>query len=405
MARESIPYFKWRGGRPRWEPGPSLRARGFKGRDLKDASGEWLGRGAAISAADAINRQIGDGAAQSPSKSPSIKNSRAPRITVKPRVCARTIIDLFEQMKRSAKFSMERAEDEKGRKRRRIKKQTRDTYLSHMRIIEEWGGEVPVAALSLQTLENFYEKLIDTRGPSMANAIMRTFRLALNFAKDRLEWIDRNRVSQMEFEQVDGRRVIWSFEEIAAFIAAADASERPSLGDACVLAAITGLRLSDLLALQRLNVSGAVVQVRTSKTGKNAIIPVIRQLRERVTLAHARQEITWPGVTAATEIVNDQTGRPYVDRWRFSDAVRDVRAVAAQTVPSIADKTWADLRDTAVTWLFLAGCTDAEVAAIQGRSLASVKAVLDKHYFVRDPEFGATGGNKLELFLESRVKW
>ena len=38
----SIRYLKWRDGRPRWEPGPTLRAKGWKGRDLKSEQGEWL---------------------------------------------------------------------------------------------------------------------------------------------------------------------------------------------------------------------------------------------------------------------------------------------------------------------------------------------------------------------------
>lgn len=37
-----IPYFAWRDGRPRWVPGPHLRARGYRGVDLKDEEGQWL---------------------------------------------------------------------------------------------------------------------------------------------------------------------------------------------------------------------------------------------------------------------------------------------------------------------------------------------------------------------------
>lgn len=61
MARDAIPaYFKWRSGRPRWEPGPSLRARGIRGRSLKNAKGAWLDEQEAIEAAAAINRSLSD---------------------------------------------------------------------------------------------------------------------------------------------------------------------------------------------------------------------------------------------------------------------------------------------------------------------------------------------------------
>lgn len=53
-------YFKWRSGRPRWEPGPSLRAKGVRGRDLKDTKGLWLNAEDAIAAADMINQTLSD---------------------------------------------------------------------------------------------------------------------------------------------------------------------------------------------------------------------------------------------------------------------------------------------------------------------------------------------------------
>lgn len=60
MARK-ISYFVWRDGRPRWSPGQSLREKGFKGRDLKDAFGEWLPRHDAEEAAIALNAAAGVG--------------------------------------------------------------------------------------------------------------------------------------------------------------------------------------------------------------------------------------------------------------------------------------------------------------------------------------------------------
>ncbi|WAC26308.1 MULTISPECIES: GIY-YIG nuclease family protein [unclassified Ancylobacter] len=58
-----VRYFVWRDGRPRWNPGPSLRARGFVGKDLKTDSGEWLDLGAALAAAQRLNEAAGLGVA------------------------------------------------------------------------------------------------------------------------------------------------------------------------------------------------------------------------------------------------------------------------------------------------------------------------------------------------------
>lgn len=53
-----VAYFIWRKGRPRWQPGATLRARGFRGQDLKDDGGNWMGLEAALDAARKINDDI-----------------------------------------------------------------------------------------------------------------------------------------------------------------------------------------------------------------------------------------------------------------------------------------------------------------------------------------------------------
>lgn len=52
------PYFVWRDGRPRWEPGPTIRAKGFRGVDLKDDQGAWLDFDRARAAARSLNAHV-----------------------------------------------------------------------------------------------------------------------------------------------------------------------------------------------------------------------------------------------------------------------------------------------------------------------------------------------------------
>jgi hypothetical protein len=57
-AKSSVPYFKWRSGHPRWEPGPGLRRRGWRGRDLKDVHGKWLPFDSARALAEKLNAEV-----------------------------------------------------------------------------------------------------------------------------------------------------------------------------------------------------------------------------------------------------------------------------------------------------------------------------------------------------------
>jgi hypothetical protein len=58
---------------------------------------------------------------------------------------------------------------------------------------------------------------------------------------------------------------------------------------------------------------------------------------------------------------------------------------AKRATAGIVGLTFHDLGGTAVTRLTLAGCTEAEIAAITGHSLRDVAAILDAHYLHRDP--------------------
>lgn len=411
MTRKDVPaYFQWRKGRPRWQPGPSLRLRGFKGQDLKDPAGAWLSRGAAMELADRLNEATRDAPA-----------SELPRPAY-----THTVNELIAEIRATRKFRLELDENQKGRKRRRIKKATRDAYIQHFGIIASFCGDLPVAGLRQKPLEDWYELLIEARGLSMANAIMRTFHMLLNFAKDTLEWVERNRIAQIELEQTEGRLVIWAPHEMAAFVAFADALELPEFGDGMVIGGMVGLRQSDLLGMPRLNLDGETA-VLTSKTGRDARIPAVRHFKARILAARARHARAWPNVLHQTEIVCSKTGRRFTDKTDFRETFRLIRLYAAgfahvlaaagigrwpaavlalTPCPSLREKQWADLRDTSVTMLLRAGCTDAEIATIQGRSLQSIKNVIDKHYFVRDDGFARAGGNKLEAFLDaSGVKW
>lgn len=52
------PYSEWRNGRPRWQPAPLLRARGFRGFDMKDEQGRWLKWDAAQTMAFSFNERV-----------------------------------------------------------------------------------------------------------------------------------------------------------------------------------------------------------------------------------------------------------------------------------------------------------------------------------------------------------
>jgi integrase len=79
----------------------------------------------------------------------------------------------------------------------------------------------------------------------------------------------------------------------------------------------------------------------------------------------------------------------------FSDGFRSSWRKACDKT-GVIGVTFHDLRGTAVTRLAIAGCTEAEIAAITGHSLRDVAAILDAHYLHRDPALAENAIRKLE---------
>lgn len=430
-AHARVPFFVWRDGRPRWVPSPKLRRLGFKGRDLKDDRGQWLSKGAAIDACEALNASIAKGETPAPSSSwPTLPARFDPN--------DRTLGGLFDRLRASKRFQSagpsapEQTGARVGVEKLKLATRTRAGYLAHLRILEAWGGDKHVGELLPDDIETFYHQLAEGRGLAMANAVMRVFKLAMNFAVKKLRWLASNPVSAVDMVATEGRLVILDPKEVAALVNWAGFAGFDSIGDAVVLGALTGQRKADLLTLPEGDLGQGFYAVQQRKRGRVAYVPQTSLLVERVRTMRARKAAAWPGVVHTLELVQTKTGKPYhAGGKEFDEEFRAVRALAAgvpqaiedifrlvgglapiernlpfETAPTLLGKHFADLRDTAVTMLFRAGCNKGEIATITGHSLGTVEAILDKHYFVRSKEMALAAGVKIDAFLKAEgVKW
>ncbi len=182
MAQKKLPpYLVWRDGRPRWNPGPVLHARGFKGEDLKDERGRWLDFGQAINAAIRLNAAT---RSEAPARLPP---------------AARNMSALFAEYRTN-----------KTSRYHKIAANTRADYDINMRILEAWCGDIAVPMLSRLAIREFHVDAVETRGLSMANALMRMLGIVLNFARKELKWVASNEAAELDLETPDGRLKVWT---------------------------------------------------------------------------------------------------------------------------------------------------------------------------------------------------
>lgn len=402
-----VPYFVWREGRPRWVPGPKLRRRGFKGRDLKDDAGAWLPLEAAIAAANLLTEQT--------KRDPQARPPRPPR------KAARSCRALYDLWIKNPRFLRRAAS-------------TRSDYISKVEIFlsTEIGNDdvpqlkgktfadVPVAALSSGHLDGLWEHLYEHRGHATANGVIRAVSVMLTYAR-RKEWRLDNPASKLGMELVPPRQMLWLPEHVAAFVAKADELGHFSLADAVIIALHSGQRQADVLAMperlfddRSIKLSQLRVKMRQKKTRALIDAPMTPACQARIAAIKERRRRAGGGeaekvVDLNAPIIRREDNGQKHDKNSLGRLFREVRAVlagereeggnGAPRYPGIEALQFLDLRDTAVTRLALADCTLPQIASITGHSLQSITDIM-KHYLVLQPQMADDAINKLTTWLE-----
>jgi integrase len=176
---------------------------------------------------------------------------------------------------------------------------------------------------------------------------------------------------------------IWSDALIDGFLSRAS----KEIALAMMLALWTGQRQGDLLRLTWAAYDGAELKLTQGKGGVPVQIPVGGPLKKLLDATPRKSPL----------ILVNQSGVPWT-----ADGFRTMWWKTAQRV-GVIDRTFHDLRGTAVTKLALAGCNPVQIASITGHSFKQVNSILEKHYLARDPRVAREAISLLEAY-ESRQK-
>lgn len=408
MAKIRVRYFKWRNGRPRWEPGPALRRLGLVGVDLKNASGQWLSEGDAIMRAQALNAEAD--AQRLGSKPPQ---RGIPRV---PHSCE----DLWERYRQSTKFT-ELAEATRydyeakaqpflyGFTATRHQEFGARTIKPGERI--EGFAPYSVAAIDKPIMFGFAEILAFQKGKSMGLGIVAVARRLFSFA-ELIGWRSENSnpAFRLELARPAPRLRLGTPAEIAALVSASDAMPvmdrhgrqrglLHSMGDAIVLALHSGQRQRDVLAMPDTIVDAERIRLSQFKTGAAVDVKMTPACSARMAAAKGRSRAGDVVPLDARPIIVHEGTREAYNAHTFRHLYADVRAEAAKACPSVADLQFLDLRDTAVTRLALAGCSKWQIASITGHSFESIDRIL-KHYLVLSAEFADPAIDLLVAWME-----
>ena len=391
--------FQWRDGRPRWVPSPTRRKQGWRGVDLQDAWKRWLAKGPAIERAQAIVEAVEAWAAgqavpsQFAAFAPKGADVRgAAKGDLNPRSVG-ALLDAYRGDKERGVIACNQFRD--------LSPRTQADYRNKLnRFLEVLVGSndpkkiAAGRALSIDhllpppagegefELLRAYELLRTEAGDAMASGVHACVSAWLGWCVRHKNIWPSNPAELVRRKTPEGRIVVYDWPELVALVRQAEAVGLASIADAIILAVDLSWSQQDLLALTWGQVSADnKVKHRRIKTGVAGNPPLLKIGRERIKQIRAR----WTAQNAAPTpevhvLICELTGKPWAAdtfRHKFSE----IRDHVAKEFPSIADKQFRDLRDTAITYCVDAGIE--QVEQICSRTLHSptrASAVISKHY-------------------------
>lgn len=405
--------------RPRYIPGKKHRKLGLKGQDLKHADGRWFSLEECLAWSAAQELRVAELERAAP---------RARRQLVRGNAGI-TVAELFERWWATPRMKGVRVVEGK-KEREPLAANTVDFYKAGAKRLEELDDGLvwfsPANAVTAEMLTHpergVLHRIEVARGLNVARCVRATGSSAWGWAKSK-GLVDANPFKGLDYDMpVPAPRIrVGSIAEMQQLVKAADFLGRPEIGDSIVLGLWTGQRQSDRLALvDGQETSDGFVFRQQKKHGQPLLIPPSPELRVRLAAMRARRHdwrVNYPHI-----ILNEEARAPFLKDWykhlfaRIRDAAakgipgetsgrpgpeRDNPTWLLEPMPSLAGFHDQDLRDTAVTWLALAGCSKPEIASITGHSLKTIDEVL-KHYLGMHPELARSAIAKLVTWFEQQ---
>ena len=395
------PYLEPNNGRPRWNPGPKLKALGWRSRVLLGPQDEPLDLPEAITRARQINAAVAafldgvpvppafaDFAPASAVQTPGKKALHTP-------VSHRSIGYLLDTYLTEGvtKLSPKSLKDYEGKIRATLqtiaglnRKDLSAIRAADIILLKEpdEGSGLPFHLLDA------YDHLLKTKGPNWSRACLTATSAWLSWVKFKKRLLaGPNPCLSIKCETVEGRTVTWDDDEIAALVEAADYVGLPSIGDAIILALDLSWAQQDVLAMTWSQIQGDHAFGARLKTGVTMFPQLGPEACAR--LADIRRRHTeWPPLYRKTEhvVCSELDHQPWkADYFRHWFSM--IRDIASAEAPyglgnnGVREKRFQDLRDTAITKLNEMGISDQMIATRSGHQFGSVTATTNKHYSER----------------------
>lgn len=245
-----------------------------------------------------------------------------------------------------------------------IGEKTRTNWTPWLDRIQDHFGGMRIAAfdrpLIKVAIRKWRDKYKDT--PRSADVALEVLSRLLTFGIDEGKLMSNAVKGMPRLYKSDRSMIIWTTDDIKQLD---DSKTSPQMMRAVRLAALTGLRTSDLIRLQWNHIKPLSIEITTGKSlhRKETLIPLYGELRDLLA--------SIPRSPRSLTILNNEDG----ERWRggFGSSFQKAKKRAG------IDKHFHDLRGTAATRMYVGGLTEREIAEICTWSEDYVAAMIRKY--------------------------
>ena len=257
---------------------------------------------------------------------------------------------------------------------------TRTDRRKHLDIVRKELGDLTLTALTSPKARSFLLTWRDKRAntPKTADELLGALSLVMNWAVNRGDLATNPVANFPRIYKVNRADIIWEPHHLRTILAQAD----PPIAAAIRLAAVTGLRKNDLIALpwSAVKENAIVWQTGKSRGRKSVVLPITEAVRE---VLDSLDRGGCPTVLATSD------GEPWTPPGRGLDSgvqrARDEADAKAretggpQATAGLEGLRFHDLRGTAATSYILAGLPLDDVATILGWELKRVKEIARRY--------------------------
>jgi len=257
-------------------------------------------------------------------------------------------------------------------------------------------GTLPIECLETKDIRRTFNEWRNEKSstPRTADFRIQVLKRVLSWSVDHV-LIDSNRASGIKALYRSNRSdLIVEPDELERIVGKAT----PRSGIAFRLAAATGLRRSDLIALQWEHVSDTSISMTTAKSGgtQRVFVPLLPEAKAvLVALREERRVLIAANKIPSAFVLTNAQGKPWAKNGLTLAFVRAAKAA------SVEGRTLHDLRGTAATRLALAEVADEDIADIMGWSPAKVRGIM-RRYVSRDRKALAIA-EKVSQFEEKKA--